>query len=475
MRFSRSGLTCQALIILGFVLTLAAPMAQAAKVKLKKLPDSLDRHGLVVLQLGPTQWNNATVALSPGKNSSAHDGFFIEKLKPGKYTLDSVTRVTGGGSSSFMGTTVTTTNYARLPIQREFTVEAGKITHLGLLYLVHQPGKTNEDGAQVFILPFSNPGPEQGYLQKYYPDLFATLSPDDVIVPDHESVNDKLKDIRKIVYGLYADDGFKLRAKGLDSNNLNLPVLFSESGWAFGDLGIVARPDKNRVTILKNDSVDRLGHVGTLGDAEWFFSQAGGVFHTGGNRLVEAQSIPDGFLASNGFMLGPDSMVLVDNQFNFLLTRDNGQSWSHTTDYSVGKKRVVRVSHSVTGGRAYVIGHDYKLLSKKGRVVVIDRATGQMEPFEAPPKILKKMVAAFETDAGLIVQTEGNTTALHFRRKGEQEWVKNEIMNFFGCEVSVPSPGGERIDAICGFGRLHLVSHDFGQTWYSAQPALSSN
>ena len=88
------------------------------------------------------------------------------------------------------------------------------------------------------------------------------------------------------------------------------------------------------------------------------------------------------------------------------------------------------------------------------------------------------MVAAFETDAGLFVQTEpgpGTPTTLHFRRNGTQEWVKNQIQTFRRCKVSIPSPSAEQIDAICSYGRIHLVSRDLGQTWYSAQPALSSN
>ncbi|MBT8136598.1 MAG: hypothetical protein KJO54_06260 [Gammaproteobacteria bacterium] len=469
------------LVALGLAAVMAlSPAAHAKKVKLKKLPNSLDRHGLVVLQLGPNMWNNATVVLKPGRNSSAHDGFFVEKLKPGKYTLEGITRVLGssGTYSTIANGTITTTTYAKLPINREFQIEAGKITHLGLLYLIQEPGKPGGEGSQVYILPFENPGPEQRYFQKYYPELAETIKPADVIVPEYSYVNDRLTEIREIVLGLYADDAIKLarQDRRFGASGASNPILLSQSGWASGDLGMVARSREGRLLILDNPAVDRLSHIGSVAGSEWFYSQAGGLLRNSGSSLQQVTTLPGGFFVNNAFKIGEQGLLLVDNQFNFLVSVDAGQSWKQTSDYNVGRKQALRVSHSITGDDVYIIGRDHALLMKQPRVVVVDRKTGEIRPFAAPAKILKHMVAAFETDAGLFVQTEkplSTPTTLYFQRNGATDWVKNEILSFHSCRVAIPA--AEQIEALCGYGRVHLVSRDFGESWQQVQQTMSHN
>ena len=457
--------------------TLACAVVSAEKLKLNKLPNQLDKKGLVIMQIGPSQWDGAEIKLSNGKKSKIQAGFLVESLTPGQYSVESVTGLSGFN----YGVISHTTTYSTLTIGRDFEVLPGSITNLGLLYVLEQSDHKNTEDKEVFALSFDNKGAVSQYLQQYYPTLSANISADDIILAPHTYSNDKLPEIRNILYRLYAESAYRLYKAGNEFLGMLIasPVQLTESGYAVGDLGLIAQPnDDGKLNILANDSVARLSQVKYSEAAPWFFSQSGDLYRMDGARLVPVQSKPDDFHVASAAMLSDTAIALADRRFNFLVSMDVGQTWQQSDHLSLPDNQSLSIDFAAGADRIYAMGRDSAWLMKKPAAAILDRSTGEVSDFELPKKIKKHMKAIFETEAGLYVQTEkaGSTpTTLHLLRTGSDKWEKSEVMRYFGCRVAFPNQSGRDITALCGPRKDVLVySRDYGQTWERGQAQVSA-
>ena len=469
------------LVVLVLLITalLVVPVADAKKVKLKRLPDNLGKDGLVVMQIAPSRWEGAEVKLSNGKKGEAHNGFFVQKLKPGTYSVSTVKGLTGT-TSNVLGTSLV---YTILTVNREFEIKPGKITHLGMLYMLAEPGtKKADEKREYLMLPFRNQGSEQAFLQEFHPGLAANVSSDDVIMAPGKYINDKAYTAREMLFKLGYKDAYALRQTDNEFMGMSTSgsVVITDSNYIVGDLGLVAIPTTDgKLEILSNESVDRMSQVKYSKQKPWFYSAGGNVYKLTNNKLAKVTSMPADFFPTSGAMLSDTSLVFSDRRFNFLISLDDGQTWQRTTDFSLANNQSLSASFVAGKDRIYAIGKDSAYLLKKAAAIVVDRQTGAVSEFDVPKKIKKRLKAVFETDAGLFVQTEksGLPTTLHFRKSGTNDWVKSEVGTKFGCRIAFPNKSGKDIIAKCGSPKYPatLVSQDFGTTWNYQAVATAAN
>lgn len=463
-----------------FVVALTSQTALAKKVKLPDLPDKLGKDGLVIMQVGPHhKWHNAEVRIKKSKKGNAHDGFFVRKLKPGKYTLESVKRISGFSSTI----THNVTHFAIMPINREFEIHAGKVTHLGLQYLLEDPKNDKSDEAGEFIaMAFENTGSEHAFLTEYYPELAANVTADDVVTDPHDYVNDKLPMARRILIQLSIAEVLQRRKNGIESDGLRnrAAVDISESNYVVGDLGLVARvgSDKN-LEYLESHTVDRIAQIRFSGKNPWFYSRTGNLYKLNGSELVRVDNKPADFLVTGGAMLNDDGLVLSDRRFHFLVSQDQGASWTESDTVGLANKQFVYSKFSAGSDSVFAIANDRAYLMKKTAVAKIDRNSGQVSEMKLPKKLAKHVAKIFETQAGMFALTNqfGEKSLLYHKATGSDEWVKNEIVNYNGCKVSFANDTGKDIFAHCGPTRkeLALVSGDYGKSWYRRQAASTTD
>ncbi len=453
-----------------------SPTVVAEKVKLKPLPDKLGNDGLVIMQIAPyAKWRDAEVRFSDGSKGRAYDGFFVRKLRPGKYTIESVKRASGYSSDVVSQTTY----YSILRVDREFEVQAGKVTHLGLQYLLENPendGRT--EGGEFFALAFDNKGSEHAFLSEYYPRLADNLSPNDVIADPHDYDNDKLPMIREVVVQLALADAVKARKNGSAIEGLrgSNAIEITESTYIVGDLGLIARAGTDgKPQYFALDSVDRVAQVQGSRDNPWFYTRAGDLYRLAGDDIEKVTTKPRSFLPSNGVMLSDNAIALSDRQFSFLISIDNGQSWKQSDVMAMKARQSVDTRFNVGIDNVFAIVDDRAVILGSSGVAAIDKATGVVSEFELPKSIAKNVHTLLETRAGMFAATlNPNWSArLYHRPVGSDEWEKNRIAKTWYCKVGTADASGEELTAECHGTKM--ISRDYGKTWQLAQTASLSS
>jgi hypothetical protein len=168
-----------------------------------ELPRTLADKGLLVARLyvpGSSLWDNAQINID-GKLSGANlrDGYVAIALPPGEHKFvqlrvegqqltrydpkdQSFLKAKGGGGYHYYyipgGSTII--HFTTLSVNRTFTIEAGRITNLGLIvYLsADDPAKqraTVDQRKEYYTIPVDNNAEISTYLETNYPDLMATL------------------------------------------------------------------------------------------------------------------------------------------------------------------------------------------------------------------------------------------------------------------------------------------------------------
>ena len=443
--------------------------ASAGKIKLRKLPDRLDKHGLVVMQLGPhALWQSAELEFVNGKDFRAHEGFFVAALAPGTYTIESVQ--TQAGWDSLKSAYVLDI----LDLGRKFEIQAGKVTHLGMTYFLADPknGYGNEKRRYVPLV-FKASGSERSYLQEYYPKLAASIDPSDVILSPYEYSDAKLSSVRELLVSLYAKRAYEAMQSdyGLRGMQSSKPIEITKSNFVIGDLGIVARVGSNgQFEYLETGTVSRIAELEFASATPWFYSRTGMIYGWDKDQVSPVTSLPRDFLATNGAMIDDKKVVLTDRRFNILTTSDSGQSWSRYNKQSSRENQSVSSQFTLGASRLFVMADS--------TAAVVDRESTNVSELVLPKKIRKGIQGVYETDAGLFVHSQVGLkpTKLHFLADGADEWISNTTENYFGCSIHFPDTHGPDVRAICGNSKYptYLRSQDYGKTWHRYQPAVAN-
>lgn len=242
-----------------------------------------------------------------------------------------------------------------------------------------------------------------------------------------------------------------------------------------GELGLIARIDlAGGFHLIDTGTLDRIAALDTQGQTRFLLTRSGELLALH-EESVERLTVPVGFRAMAGTELNDSSIALVDRRFRFAISHDSGETWQIDTTYATDDDQELIPILQGGESRIVAIGSDHEpIYFKDGEVVQIDRQTGQLSVLELPRKIRNNMTRVFETEAGLYIQTEdaGKPTTLNFLANGSDEWIKNVVGSYYGCNVSFTDSTGNNIEAQCGVREhpAHLESSDRGRTWAVVDP-----
>ncbi len=442
------------------LITCLAQSALADKIKPPKLPATLGNDGLVFMQLGPQAWEDAVVKLSNGKRAAAVDGYFVFKLAPGKY------RVTNVSVTTTLGTKVT----EKLKLGLEFEIRPGKVTSLGMQYLIADPGNPGRYTEQQYaVLPLGNPGAERAFLQHYYPRLAANLADDAIEMAPYDYKNNSLPEIRRMLLRFYAKKAYKAMENGDEQRRFGvLPIVVTDSLMIVGDLGLVAFNNGGELEIADTGTVERIDQVKFTGGQPWFFSRAGHLYRLQDKKL---ETMPrQDFYPISAARWG-DRIVLSDRHLRLLVSTDNGASWSQDNGVAVADSESLRSDFTLGSGRLFVLAQDPKFVFRLMPHAVLEPGSGAAVSWTLPKDMGKNFQRLLENDAGLFVHTQRykKPAYLHFKPTGSDQWRTRLITEEPHCKVAFADVSGAKLSARCG--ATVLVSDDNGESWKSLSKA----
>ncbi|MFW1678170.1 hypothetical protein ACFVYJ_10360 [Pontibacter sp. JAM-7] len=430
------------------------------------LPSQLTQSGMVMLQISPTlSWGKAEIAIEGEVERKAHNGFYLNELKPGKYVMQSLT-LTSGYASSYNGVSQkNTTYYKRLRLDFEFEIKAGQVTNLGMVY-IHPDRK----GDRYNILRLKNGDSGWRYLQDYHPVLAKNLSADQMRLVDAQYVNEQIDVIRT---ALLSDMHNPPKGKVGDTPDLTLlyPAIYKHHQYLVGELGTLlddsARP-ANTSKFYNTGTLDRITGFSFTGERAWFLSERGKVLRRAGDRLTEV-AVPKDFFAIRGALYADLGVVLVDRNFNLLVSDDDGVSWTKYSQGVLPGEEMPDGNFNMTHNGVYAIGRQYAWIGGHSTAVFVDMELGLVSPFKLPKGIANDLRSIYNTDLGIFLHgvDSGNPDKVYFKADGDDQWQVNEILIYRGCQLSFPENTGEKVIAECRVleGKKNLVSVDFGKTW----------
>jgi hypothetical protein len=336
-----------------------------------ELPSTLGEDGLLVARLyvpGSAAWQNASINID-GKLHGANlrDGYIAIALRPGDHNFVQL-RVEGLHLSSYQSQesdiqkvargfvyraptyyyspgSSYTVYYTTLTVNRRFTIEAGKITNLGLTVYLPVPEDRDKKNAEDPIKKDSTVGKskqyyttildnsaEMGrYLEVNYPNLMASVKDRAItLAPGNYLDAKKLPELRRFIASheakgrkfiktatlsaVYGDAGTVVTFKpGADGKITNLQVL--DTG-TFADI-VDARIDGERFIFLTAEAKLLVLDQGKL-------TQVKVPFPVHPSRLAS---------------LGNGGVAIVDNRMRILTSYDLGNNWTNYDGAMIEKPR----------------------------------------------------------------------------------------------------------------------------------------
>lgn len=302
-------------------------------------------HGVLFFQTSGG-WPSGHIQINGKQAGAFSDHFAAIKLPPGQYLL---TRL------STQNQTTDTINTQSIDLNIRLTIEAGKVTSIGNLVFIKRQGKT-------FGLYVKNNHAAKRYIQLNIPQIYPAIASDDtrIINADVNYYNGNIIGLREaLIKGSYQ----------------NLTV---RENFVYGDLGIaVDNTNPRRSTLLTSPVLERLSKLPTAGNKapHIFLSSLNELFIQDQKTLVAVDSMPDNFVARNGF--SSDTLVaLENNQGDLNVSFNQGKTWQYI-DTPISSQYVETVID--TAGDQIIFGTVTAAYNQQSLGFIVDPKTGAME------------------------------------------------------------------------------------------------
>lgn len=446
-----------------------------------ELPDTLGENGLLVGKIympGSYRWGNSQVTID-GRvhNASLRDGYLVMSLAPGEHTLqnlrtqgwnEKVVRQTDaspfvpvkGGSGGYRAPTYyyspgSTTYYTTLPINQKFTIEAGRITSLGMyVFLIDQ-----KDPKKFFTIQLDNSKEMRHYLDTNYPTLMGNLNDHNLALAPGKYIDaTKLPNLRQSIAAKEIAAGHFIPFR-------NLSVIYGNAGTI-----VVLRPDKDKSGKDKKDTPPKIevldtGTLADINDVQFQgerlnFLTADGQILTFDYTTLSQRTIPYRVQPLRFRYLNEHGIAVVDNRRRLLISNNDGQGWSQY-DGAILEKPSDASNLTATRDGVYLYSTDGvpKSISFHGynppTHVIVPTPS---ERGDVPPYASSRLVA---TDAGLFIDYIG-ARDFHFKAAGQNNW-QLRTMPVGKCERIVYEHNGRVLNVTCE--KLGYRSDDGGQNW----------
>lgn len=468
------------MVVFGF---LAELQGCSTPTVIPELPQTLNDKGLLVARLyvpGSSLWENAQINID-GKLSSANlrDGYVAIALPPGEHQLvqlrvegqqltryeppeASLRKAKGGGGYHYYyipgGTTVI--HFTTLSVNRRFTIEAGKITNLGLIvYLpADDPNKqraTVDQKKEYYTIPLDNNAEIATYLETNYPALMAKLedrSPKLATGGPLFLPPAKLPELRRAIASLESRSG-----KLITSGDVSV---------AYGDAGTlvsvkIGTDKKAIVTVLDTGTLANIVDARQNGQRLLFLTSNARIFSLDQGTLAQI-SLPEHVQPLRMAAPNANDLVVVDNRMRILTSTDFGQTWTKHEGALLDRARNdIGLAPDDDGAYIYLgsTGVPTSILYAQAGAAAPRRISAPQQQ-GVPGRSRNVMVAR---RAGLFIISDERD--FYFRATGNQRW---DVYSKPGtkCKSMGIGPTGVELSIECD-GISH-ESKDSGKTWTSA-------
>ena len=314
-----------------------------------ELPRTLADKGLLVARLyvpGSSLWDNAQINID-GKLSGANlrDGYVAIALPPGEHRFvqlrvegqqltrydpadQSFLKAKGGGSYHYYyipgGSTII--HFTTLSVNRTFTIEAGKITNLGLLVYLSADDPTKQHATvdqrkEYYTIPVDNNAEISTYLETNYPDLMATLqerAPRLASGGPPYLAPAKLPDLRRAIATLESRAG-KLITTG------TVAVAYGDAGTLVSiKMGTDRKPV---IDVLDTGTLANIVDARSSGERLLFLTSNARILALEQGKLAQI-SVPERIQPLRMAAPNASDLIIVDNRMRILTSRDLGRTWT---------------------------------------------------------------------------------------------------------------------------------------------------
>ncbi len=419
------------------------------------------------------------------------DGFLVLTLPPGEYRMTNLNHGTSVASfTSWLGSFSQTATTA-YPLDIKFTIERGRATYLGKLYL-YAPKRSNGKYAVVAV---DDSKSMIAYLQEKHAELYASLiSPELLAGPQEYLDGSQLATMRKAIAARKVRDmsALLVSAGASKSDDWQARAIASrelmELAWegdmtrsvqhVGGQLGTLARLVPSVGGKMDLTPVES----GTLAGLDWCtFDQERGIcplpdssyLLVRGSAVIQKPWPAGGAKPALLRVFGRNGIVAVDQTGRVWISLDDGSTWkSHTW---LALKEPMRVNEYDTSEPYSPVGfrrgkQGFYLYSradlKQAALLYVSYAGDGVRPIDLPADARRVRGVIESPGRGLLVAAHPSGLAanemVYFMPLGEQTWVKREIPAQF-CPHFLPEQSGASLRLVCSQGQFRSV--DLGKTW----------
>ena len=451
---------------------------EAAKIKPVMLPDPklMATHGFIIGTLAGGNGRSAenfpdefVLQIDDAKIDPWHSGrTFMVAVTPGQHVLHR--------ASAKFGTDDYVNHrkeFSVFPLEQTFTVEAGKVTTLGAMYLYEKeavPGGTSTSNASggYMVLAADNGRFMDEFMQRRYPEVYAALA-DKTLHPAYPLLNDKQY---QALHQVMARAKLREQTKGA--------LRYARNGkyLVFGALGMaghVYTDDKGTPVRFRSFELDTFETVRDC-DANatrhacvtmtwWGSSNYERRAFAGAEGPAQRLTLPEGASPIGVHLLGTDGLILGDYEYRLHVRVRAEDPWQAVKQDGIKAGAFV-------GGK-YVFGNSptgvYTLYEGNERTLTLTTSSdGTTQVVPLPPKF-KGGAKVIVTPRHLLIGPEWNllsASEVYLRDQQTGEWTMSKLPKGRCGWMSIDPKDTSRLLANCGFepGTFY-VSADDGLTW----------
>jgi len=358
------------------------------------------------------------------------------------------------------------------PLERKFTVEAGKITTLGALFLYEKDAAPDDMAAknatgQYLVLAADNSKFLSEFVERRFPEVFAALE-DKTLHPAYTFLNDKQYQalqtviararLRQIFNGATR---YVPNTRYLVFGPLGMAGHFSTDGQ-----GIPVRYrsfDLDTTETVQDCEADEKRHI-CVTRTQWRWNLYERRAWVGTDAKAERLSLPDGASPINAHLFGSDGLIVGDYDYRMYVRTRAQDPWQVVQQSGVKSGAFVAryvFANTPAGVYTYYEGNEHAL-------TLTDVSDGTTRTVPLPPRF-KGGARIVNTPQHLLIGPEWNLLAaseVYVRDHQTGEWSMKKLptgrCDWMGLDMKDKS----RLLATCGSspGTLY-VSRDDGATW----------
>lgn len=475
------------LVLVGLLLGCAST-SFLPELPVPELPESLDGDGLLVGKIympGSYRWNNSQVLIN-GRvyNTSLRDGYLAMRLSPGEYTLQNLRvtgwndkvsravpaspyeRVRGGAGGSYRAPTYnyyvpgapTYVHYTLLPIDQKFTIEANRVTSIGMVLLITD--RDPKETKKFYTFRLDNSREMSHFLDANYPKLMSALADRSLLLASaNYQTADKLPNLRQMIAMKEAGAGHYFVA------GRNIVVYGSAGSIVLLQANQTGKDARPTPKVLDTGTLADIKQLQAQGERLNFLSADAQVLILDKEQLIH-RAIPYRVQPQRFLRFGENSIMVVDNRRRFLVSNDDGRTWANDETAMLEKPSDVLQMlatrdgvyvYTLLGAPDSIILHSYQ--NAANQIIPAPREDGRVPGYSGA----RQLVA---TDAGLYMNYF--VQDFYFKPNGQTDWqVRSKPAG--KCGIISFDPAGRVLDITCD--KTPYRSEDGGRSWVKRETA----